>query len=336
MPENIPIKTVNGYIGRELQRPECAVAHESGLVIVPNWSGNGGISLISPDNQTHHILCSGTKTLRPNGIALEADGCVLLAHLGDSSGGIYRLYPDGRTTEVVVSVEGKPMPPANFIVKDISGRLWITVSTRKIPRASDYRAGADSGFIAVAEPGASDATIVADNLGYTNECVVDEKRSCVYVNETFGRRLTRFDLHDGAQQLLSNKKTIHSFGEGSYPDGLALDEQGGLWITSIVSNRILKIEPDGASQIYFEDSNDAHLLRTEEAYRCDALGREHLDTAQSRYMQNISNVAFGGVDRKRLYLGNLLGNTLPYLNVDVRGAMMVHWNTPLGPLEDYL
>lgn len=303
---------------------------------MPNWSGNGGISLISPGNQTRHILCEDSPSLRPNGIALESGGSVLLAHLGDSSGGIYRLYPDGRTNALVVSVDGKPMPPANFVVKDSSDRLWITVSTRKTPRARDYRADANSGFIAVAQPGHSDATIVADNLGYTNECVIDEERSCVYVNETFGRRLTRFDMQNSELPLLTNKQTIHKFGEGSYPDGLALDEEGCLWVTSIVSNRILRIEPNGACQTFFEDSSDAHLLRTEEAYRHDVLGREHLDKAHSQHMQNISNVAFGGIDRKRLYIGNLLGDTLPYLDVDVRGAVMSHWNTPLGPLEDYL
>jgi len=326
----------DGYIGQSLKRPECALAHKSGIVIVPNWSGNGGISVISPDNRTHHILASGTRKVRPNGIALESGGSVLLAHLGDTDGGIFRLFPDGRTQAAVVSVNGQAMPPANFIVKDSLDRLWITVSTRKTPRASDYRASARSGFIAVAQPGASDAIIVADNLGYTNECVVDEERECVYVNETFGRRLTRFDMHNSETPVLSNQTTIVEFGMGSYPDGLALDEEGYLWVTSIVSNRIFRISPDGDSKLQFEDSFDPHLLWTEEAYQQDCLGREHLDKACSTTMQNISNVAFGHTDRTRLYLGNLLGDSLPYLDVNVPGATMTHWNAPLGPLEEYV
>lgn len=327
---------VDGYIGCELHRPECALAHESGLVIVPNWSDHGGISLISPTNQTHHILNKGAETLRPNGIALESGGSVLLAHLGDSSGGIFRLYPDGQTKIVVDTVNGEPMPPANFIVKDSLDRLWITVSTRKIPRASDYRPDANSGFIAVALPGENNATIVADNLGYTNECVIDEKRSCVYVNETFGRRLSRFEIQSADIPSLDNKQTLHEFGQGSYPDGLALDEKGNLWVTSIISNRILCIAIDGSCQTYFEDSNITHLRWTEKAYRGGCLAREHLDKAHSKHMQNISNVAFGGADRKRLYIGNLLGDTLPYIDVDIPGAVMQHWDTPLGPLEQYL
>ncbi|MFK7996754.1 MAG: SMP-30/gluconolactonase/LRE family protein [Granulosicoccus sp.] len=336
IPDSPPVQTATGHIGKGLHRPECVLAHESGLLIVPSWSGNGGISVINSNNETHHILSTGAEKLRPNGIALESGGNVLMANLGDVTGGIFRLFPDGHTQAHVTSVNGEPMPPANFVVEDSRGRLWITVSTRKIPRARDYRADANTGFIAVALPGESNATIVADNLGYTNECVIDEMRSTVYVNETFGRRLTRFDLDGENLPVLSNKQTLHEFDAGSYPDGLALDEQGCLWVTSIISNRILRVDPAGNCHIHFEDSIDSHVLWAEEAYRKNCLGRDHLDKARSRSMQNISNVAFGGNDRKRLYIGNLLGDSLPYLDVNVKGMSMVHWNAPLGPLEKYL
>jgi len=51
------------------------------------------------------------------------------------------------------------------VVTDSVGRVWITVSTRLTPRSRDYRKEAATGFIAVAEPGARDARIVADELG---------------------------------------------------------------------------------------------------------------------------------------------------------------------------
>ena len=196
IPENNTLGQIRSWNGKNLSRPECVVAHQSELLIVPNCSGNGGISVISPGGggETHHILATSADPVRPNGIALENGGTVLLAHMGESSGGIYRLFPNGQIETVLTSANGEPIPRTNFIVLDSTGRLWITVSTRKIPRADDYRADAHSGFIAVAEPGESDARIVADNLGYTNECVIDEANSCVWVNETFGRRLSRLSL----------------------------------------------------------------------------------------------------------------------------------------------
>jgi sugar lactone lactonase YvrE len=37
------------------------------------------------------------------------------------------------------------------------------------------------------------ARIVADGLGYTNEVQLDPSGERLYVNETFGRRLSRWD-----------------------------------------------------------------------------------------------------------------------------------------------
>gem|GEM_PF-4437908 len=68
------------------------------------------------------------EPLRPNGIALDAEGRLLMAHLGASSGAIFSLSADGETAVVVDTVEGEPMPPANFVVTDSAGRVWITVS----------------------------------------------------------------------------------------------------------------------------------------------------------------------------------------------------------------
>ncbi len=258
---------------------------------------------------------------------------MLMAHMGETDGGIYRLYANGDVEAVISTVGGDPIPPTNFVVQDSQGRIWLTVSTRKTPRAADYRAGANTGFIAVAEPGQDDARIVADGLGYTNECVIDEARGHVWVNETFGRRLTRFSLKTAGRVELVNAQCRYSFGAGTYPDGLALDEAGFLWVTSILSNRILRISPDGRMQTMFEDSEVTHLQLTEEAYQRDALGREHLDTARSEVMQNISNLAFGGPTRQRIYIGNLLGDSLPYFDTEFTGVIMPHWDASLGELQ---
>lgn len=276
--------------------------------------------------------------MRPNGIALENGGSVLLAHMGDTEGGIYRLYPDGELEPVALTVEGRAMPPTNFVVQDSTGRIWITVSTRKSPRASDYRPAANTGFIAVIEAGDKDARIVADGLGYTNECVIDEARGELWVNETFARRLTRFQLNDVESKKvnLSNPKLVCEFDAATYPDGVALDVEGHAWITSIVSNRIIRVSPQGHQTLMFEDSDEEHLRWTEAAYQSNMLGREHLDNAKGKLMKNVSNLAFGGSDLTTLYIGNLLGDTLPVIKYDVAGNVMPHWNASLGSLNRFL
>ena len=341
MSKNRSTPTIAGWVGTGLTRPECALAHSSGLICVPSWSAFGGVSIINARGDTLHILAKIPaslntwldKGLKPNGIALEANGQFLLAHLGDERGGIFRLNATGHVEPVVLTVHSEPMPPANYVVKDSKDRLWITVSTRKVPRSLDYRQDASSGFIAVCEPGDTDARIVADGLGYTNECVIDEARSQVFVNETFAQHLTRFRLHEDAS--LSEPEVVAEFGHGTFPDGLALDVDGGLWVTSIVSNRILHITADRQVTLFLEDSDPAHVTRAVDAFEAGTMGRPHLDNVKSKALKNVSNLAFGGADLTQAYLGNLLGDALPWIKLPVAGAALPHWNVPLGELEDF-
>ncbi len=340
---NTPELVARGQQGFDLDRPECALAHASGLIFTPCWRGNGGISLFSGsrvgESYTRHVLAASGQTvfdeaLRPNGIALNSEGRLLMAHLGDTHGAVIALSADGETEVIVDTVDGEPMPPANFVVTDTAGRLWITVSTRLTPRARDYRKGAASGFIAVAEPGESNARIVADGLGYTNECVIDEHAGKVYVNETFTRRLSVFDLEpDGS---LVNGRVHAHFGEGTYPDGLARDANGGLWVTSIVSNRVLHVKSSGSVAVLFEDSDPEHVAWAEQAWNSDSLGRAHLDKAAGKTLKNVSNLAFGGPDLRDIWLGNLLGDRLPVFRSSVAGAVPVHWNAPIDPWLELL
>jgi len=309
------------FAGNSLKRPECALAHKSGWVFVPNWSERGGIAMIAPNGETHALdQLSVPWALRPNGIALNAEGYIVLAHLGDERGGVFTLHPSGELTPRVETANNEPLPPTNFVVHDSQNRLWITVSTRVSPRANDYRRNASTGFIAVAEPGCTNARIVADNLGYANEIVIDEDRQCVFVNETFARRLSRFDLYPDAR--LGGRETVIDFGAGCYPDGL-------VWITSIVSNRILVCDTNNNLHTLFQDVDNAQLQATEDAFNNQSLGRPHLDISHGSLVHNISNLAFGGPDLTTAYLGNLLGHSLPNFQASVRGKAMPHWQVPI-------
>lgn len=327
----IPVDDI-AFHASGLNRPECVIAHHSGLLFAPCWHGNGGVSVISPSGRTSHILAEGvSEALKPNGIALEPGGSFLLAHLGDARGAIVRLFADGRTELVTDQANGQPMPPANFVTLDRSRRIWITVSTRLTPRAADYRQTASSGFVAIHENGTT--RIVADGLGYTNEIAFSADDKTAWVNETFARRTTAFSLReDGA---LGDRETLVSHKAGTFPDGLTVDVEGGLWVTSIISNRVLRIA-NGAVTTVVEDSDPSHLSAVETAFNNDALGRPHLDCSYSKRLKNISNLAFGGPDLTTAYLGCLLGEQIGSFQSPVAGLPLPHWQADLGPLARYL
>jgi len=308
--------------GESLVRPECVLATADGSIYTADW--RGGVVHRAADGRQRLIrgeLPSG-QPVQPNGIALMADGTFLVAHLGAHDGGVWRLTRDGELTPWLRAVDGVELPPTNFVLSDVQGRVWVTVSTRHRPRAAAYRGDVADGFIVRID--GRGAEIVADGLGYTNEVAIHPDGRWLYVNETFSRCLSRFALRpDGS---LGPKEVVVRFGSGTYPDGLAFDEEGHVWVVSIVSNRVLRVAPDGRVVTWLEDCDAAHLAWTEAAWTADTMGREHLDTAAGRCLRNISSIAFSGPDRRTAVLGCLLGDRLATFTAPVPGAMPAHWN----------
>ncbi len=311
-------------IGAGLVRPECVLATASGHVFVSDW--RGGVSEINPDGQVrfHHGQAPDGVALKPNGIALLSDGSFLLAQLGDADGGVYRLERSGVVTPWLLEVEGVALAPTNFVLPDAEGRFWITVSTRRRPRDVAYRPNGGDGFIVLVDK--RGARVVADGLGYTNEVAIHPSGRWLYVNETFARRLSRFALAtDGA---LGPRETVTEFGAGTFPDGLAFDEEGCAWVVSVVSNRLIRVAPDGKPTIWFEDSDAEHLAWVEAAFAAGTMGRPHLDRASTGQLKNISSIAFTGADRRTAVLGCLQGDQLVTLPLPAAGVCPPHWNYP--------
>ena len=306
------------FVGQGLARPECVLTTRGGTLYAADWGG--GVARIAPDGRVSRILEPDGK-LRPNGIAFRRDGSFLAAHLGKDDGGLFHLQRNGSLHPLLLEIDGQALPPSNFVLEDEQGRIWLTVSTRLAPRDRAYRADVADGFIVLID--AAGPRIVADKLGYTNEVRIDPSGDWLYVNETFARRLSRFRL--GADGSLSGKETVTAFGPGSFPDGLAFDSEGAVWITCIVSNRVIRVLPDGRQQVILEDCDPAHVDWVEEAYRGDGLGRPHLDKIASRRLRNISSLAFGGPDLKTIYLGCLLGESIAQVMVPLAGLPPPFW-----------
>lgn len=307
------------FLGENLVRPECVLCTASGRLFAANF--DGGVTVIEPDGRQWHLIGRGDVTVRSNGIALEADGSFLLTHLGDTAGGVYRLRPDATLEPFVLEVEGMPLPPTNFVHRDVTGRVWITVSTRLVPRMRGYRDDCADGFIVLAD--GRGVRIVADGLGYTNECQLHPDGRRLFVNETFSKRVSWYDVaEDGG---LSARHVFCELGPGEFPDGMAFDENGDVWIVCIISNRIIRLGLDGSRETIAEDADPERIARVEAAFRAKRMWSGHMKAAGACF-RNVSSLAFGGADRKTLFLGCLLGDRLPYFRVPVAGAKPPHWN----------
>lgn len=317
----LELKSVQ-FVGSRLARPECVLCTRAGDVFASDR--RGGVSHITPDGG-HRIYAGATLDLsgplHPNGIALDRDGSFLIAHLVDGEGGLFRLYRDGRLIPVLRQVDGVDLHVTNFVLLDAQGRIWVTISTRQCPRIKAFRPGVADGYIVLIDD--RGARIVADGLGFANECRIDPSGQWLYVNETYARCLTRFRLADDG--TLAQRELVTEFGPGEFPDGLAFDIQGGLWVTCILSNRLIRIDADGTPVRLLDDNDPAHIQEVELAYQAGKLSRALLDRKSWSKLAHISSIAFAGPQLDMAYFGVLLADRLPLIAMPVRGVPLVHW-----------
>jgi sugar lactone lactonase YvrE len=305
-------------LGSDLHRPECVLACHDGSVFVPDW--RGGVTRIRPDGAQERLLPAGLEWLRPNSLTLLRDGSIVVAHLDDYAGGVFRLWADGRYEPVLTTLEGRPLPPTNFVLAD-GDDLWITVSTRTIPRFPARRPDHLDGYVVRLRRG--EARIVADRIGFANEVRIDPDRRFLYVVETFARRISRYALNESG---LGAQEVFVELGAGHYPDGIAFDAEGALWVTSIFSNRLLRITPDREVIRILEDSDAEFVARIDRDYASGQLAEfGHIDVPP-RTLGNLSSIAFGGEDLRTLYLGCLLKDEIRVTRSPVAGYPMPHWN----------
>ena len=310
--------------GAGLKRPECVACTAGGDIWVSHAlpGGGGGVARLDEAGVPHPLIARGDAPLdlMPNGWSMEPGGSFLLANLADS-GGVWRLAANGECAPVLMEIDGHALPPVNFVHRDERGRLWVSVSTWRVPRDRAFHRDVADGFVILVDD--AGARIVADGLGYSNEVKVDPSGRYLYANETIARRLSRFAIVDGR---LGARETVVEYVDGVIPDGFEFDEEGGIWCASVMSNRLVRIAADRSQTIVVEDCDARDVDAAMQRWRDGRFTRDDLNIGASRRLANIASVAFGGSDRKTVYLGSLFGDGLFTFRSPVAGSVPPHWN----------
>jgi sugar lactone lactonase YvrE len=302
-----------------LRRPECVLCLGDGGLLVSHMGA--GVLHVAPDGSQSTIGRTSEvdgQPFIPNGLALLPDGDILVANMGQA-GGVWRLSADGAMAAELREVEGTVLAATNFVLAQ-GARTWITVSTRQWPVSRAFLPDCADGFIVLRDE--RGARIVADGLAFANEARLDAQGRYLYVAETFAHRVSRFAVRaDG----LGERETFADLGSGHYPDGIAFDAEGGLWVASIISNRVLRLDRGGAPTLMLDDGDPQQLQRIEQRLKAGTLSREDVQSQRGTRLANLSSIAFGGPDLKTAYLGSLGGDTLLAFPSPVRGLAPPHW-----------
>ncbi len=126
----------------------------------------------------------------------------------------------------------------NEIVVDSRGNAYVNGG------GSDLMAGEKfaPGIVAVATSSGSTRR-VADGIAFPNGMAVTPDNSTLIVAESYGKKLTAFDI--AADGNLSNRRVWADLHDG-VPDGICLDVEGAVWYADVPNKRCVRVREGGA------------------------------------------------------------------------------------------
>ena len=154
------------------------------------------------------------------------------------SGGERRLVRRARDGSLRTVADLKPLCdfPWNEIVVDGRGNAYVNSIGFDFPGGE-----VTTGIIALVTPDGS-ARQVADDVAFPNGMVVTPDNATLILAESYGNRLTAFDI--AADGSLRNRRLWADL-DGGYPDGICLDAQGAVWYADVPNKRCVRVREGG-------------------------------------------------------------------------------------------
>jgi sugar lactone lactonase YvrE len=321
------------FVGRDLQRPECILAESDGTL----WSADarGGVMRIDPDGRQELVAQeldtrfadSGSAdrftmggTL-PNGLAFAANGDIVIANFGTCA--IERMTRNGRSTTIATQLDGVLLGKTNFVLVDSRDRIWFSVTTRLEPWTRSVNEKAPDGWVGLIDE--HGIRLVADGFVGTNEIRFDAREEWLYVVESNARRISRLRAHDDGS--LGDREVYGPDDLGAVPDGCAFDAAGNLWITLVNCDRLIALTPTGEVLTLLDDGDAEKVAVWDEHYLAGTMTSELLGVARGTIAPMMASVTFGGPDLRTVYLGSLMGATIPSFRSPVPGLPLPGWGS---------
>lgn len=229
----------------DLTFAECPRRHDGRLYLVDFYTHR--VLSVADDGSDQRVEAEVPG--QPSGLGWLPDGRMLVVSMRDRR--ILRREPDG-TLVTHADLSGYATGHVNDMVVDTEGRCYAGNFGFDLMGGG---APAPASLVRADPDGA--VTVVAEDLWFPNGSVLTDDGRTLIVNETFGNRISAFDV--GADGSLTGRRVWASFGDvpaastleealGQVvvaPDGACLDAEGALWIADAVGNRLLRVREGG-------------------------------------------------------------------------------------------
>ena len=149
---------------------------------------------------------------------------------------LLRLEPDG-TQVTHADLSGLTEYGLNEIVVDGGGNAYVNGAEFDLMAGKEPRPG----MVALVTPDGS-ARRVAEGVAFPNGMAVSPDDSTLIVAESYGKKLTAFDIATNGG--LSNPRVWADLGDG-VPDGICMDAEGAVWYGDVPNRRCVRVREGG-------------------------------------------------------------------------------------------
>jgi sugar lactone lactonase YvrE len=170
---------------------------------------------------------------QPSGLGWLPDGRLLVVSMTERR--LLRLDPTGLS--VVADLSSVATFHCNDMVVDAQGRAYIGNF------GFDFEAGMpqQTAVLALVLPDGT-VRVAAEELAFPNGAVITPDGKTLIVGESFGARLTAFDI---ATDGTLGRRRVWAAVHGVVPDGICLDAEGAIWVASPLSKEVVRVREGG-------------------------------------------------------------------------------------------
>ncbi|MGH3580801.1 MAG: SMP-30/gluconolactonase/LRE family protein [Mycobacterium sp.] len=161
----------------------------------------------------------------PSGLGFRPDGTLLIV----STEARQILHYDGETTSVLADLSDLAPADLGDMVVDAHGRVYVGSQAR-------------TGGVIVRIDADDSVQVAAHDLEFPNGMVITPDGSTLIVAESTARRLTAFTI-DAAGTLHDRRE--FAAGLDGPPDGMAVDAEGGLWVSMTLAHQFERFDAAG-------------------------------------------------------------------------------------------
>jgi gluconolactonase len=271
-----------------LDHPECCALDRDGNL----WAGGEA-------GQLYRIDATGKVTQISNlggfccGIALSPNDRDIFVCV--SGIGVVRVSKTGEHAVFATHAGDHEIIAPNYLLFDTRGRLYVTDSGNWMKQ---------NGFVLRFRPDGR-GEILAGPLGYANGLALTADERYLFMVESDSDTVLRFEIGLDDRLHQPEKYAEHV---GRFPDGLALDAAGNLYVCCYASDEIWRVDRSGERSLLAHDRWGIRLGRP-------------------------TNLAFGGDNFDEIYVANLARYTITRAKTGIRGQPLANYQSAETKLE---